>query len=110
MGARTEAGVMPEGEGARGGVRGQIRSQPRLLGAVPRAGTEHVGAVRVQRDDVPGTDVEAVVPLIGAAPGGAEVGVVAGSVALHILVVARRRVADGLEPPPCRVERAAKRL
>src|SRR5207248_1271427 len=110
MGARTEPWVMPEGEGTCGGVRGQIRSQPRGLGAVPRATTEDLGAVRVQRDDVPGTDVEAVVPLVGTARGGPEVGVVAGSVALHVLVVARRRVADGLEAPPYRVERAAERL
>jgi hypothetical protein len=43
---------------------GQILLQPPLLRRARRAATDR-GAVGVQRDQVPGTDVEAVIPCRG---------------------------------------------
>src|SRR6266516_2220847 len=54
--ARAEAGVMPISERADFGVRGEVGAEPALLGRA-RA---HV-QIRIQRDDVPGTEIVAVV-------------------------------------------------
>ena len=54
--------MVPVGERAARGMRGEILREPRLLRRA-RAAAADLGAVRVQRDEVPGADVEAVVAL-----------------------------------------------
>ena len=107
-----EARVVPVGQRARVGVRGQVGPQPGLLWRAGRAAADP-RAGRVEHDHVPGADVVAVVvlpaharrPVVGAHP--VEVVEVAGAVARAavVLVVAHGGVGDRLQPPPARVVR-----
>ena len=54
---------MKQGQRAGLGVRGQIVAQPRLLGRANSAATRHVRAFTVESDDVPGSQIDAVVAL-----------------------------------------------
>src|SRR3954468_10311998 len=58
---RAEQRVVPEGQGARPAVAGEIRGEPLLLRRPEAAASRYVVAVGVQRDDVPRADLEAVV-------------------------------------------------
>src|SRR5689334_6285484 len=67
--------MMPVGQGAAGGMGGEIGTQPALLRR-PRLTTDF-GAVTIEDDDMPGSQVVAVVALGGITGGGAEVAEVA---------------------------------
>ena len=99
--AGGEAGRVPEGDGAPGGMRGELLPQPVLLRGTDPA-TAHGAAVRVQRDGPPGAEVERRTRgrrcRLGAA-GGDEVAVVPGRPGRVVLVIARRRVGDRLSRP-----------
>src|SRR4051812_9693553 len=82
--ARTPAGLVPQGQDASGGMGGQVRLEPLLLGAA--RGAADVGTLGVEGDNMPGAEVEGVVAFA-----------VAGAVAVQgrggapkVAVVARR--------------------
>src|SRR5712664_311466 len=77
--ARAESRLMPVRERARGRMLPQVCREPPLLrGSAETAADE--GAFSVQRDQVPGAQVEAVVATAGRARGSAKVAVVAISI------------------------------
>src|SRR5215212_8539721 len=92
--AEAEVGVVPVGQGAGGGMGGQIVLQPGLLW---RASTtaSRLGAVGVERHDVPAPQVIAVVALRGIA-GGSEVTEVAAGPTGEVVMVARGRLGAAL--------------
>ena len=100
--AGAVARVVPVGERAVGRVRRQVRPQPALLLGAGRAG--HARAVRVECDQVPCAQVEAVVALAARArgavgdAGAVEVVEIAGRGAA--LVVAEDRAGDRLHSAP----------
>ena len=102
---RGEAGVMPVGERAGPGVGGEVVGQPAELRRA-RAAAADVGAVGVEDDDVPGAEVVAVPALGAVARRRSEVVEVAGGAGGLILVVARRRAQERLQPSPGRAERS----
>src|SRR3990170_1442040 len=99
MPARGEAGMVPVGKRARRRMGGKIVPQPPLLGRALVAAADLI-AVRVEGDDVPVADVEAVVALAAFARQGAEVREVAPRAGDVVVVVAERRAGDRLHPPP----------
>src|SRR2546423_8829357 len=97
---------MPEGEAAGGRVGRKVRAQPGLLWRALGATDGAAVVARVQRDEVPGPDVEAVVALV-AIPGPAredidsvEVVEVALCPAREVLVIAGGREGDRLHTTP----------
>ena len=60
--AGAEPGVVPVGQRAGSGIGREVGAEPQLLGR-PGAAAADGRAVAVDRDQVPGADVEAVVPL-----------------------------------------------
>ena len=95
--------MVPVGERAGVGVRGEVGPQPLLLHRP--GGAAHDRAVRVERDEVPRADVEAVVPLRRIAREGAEVLVVARGVGGVVLVVAGNGLRARPDATPRRVVR-----
>src|SRR5882724_7968769 len=89
---------MPVGERALRGGGGQVRLEPQLLRR-----TRRHGGRAVQRDDVPGAQVVAVVALGRIARGRAEVAVVARRAGGGVLSIARHGEGPPLLPPPGRV-------
>src|SRR5215210_3116966 len=85
--AETEAGMVPVGQGAGRGMGFEVLAQPRLL---RRAGTTppDLGAVGVEDHDVPGSQLIAVVALLGIPRRRTKVAEVAAGSACQILVVA----------------------
>src|SRR3990172_8158093 len=107
--------MVPVGEYAPVAMALEVSSQPPPLS---RAGVETAGSVRVgvERDQVPGADVERVVVVIELACSAAEVGAVGGGglvggaallvgPAAEVLVIADHRVDPRLESAPEPVER-----
>src|SRR3954452_13742688 len=70
-GQRAEQRVMPEGQRAVAAVPREVARQPPLLGRALVAAAGHGGARRVQGDDVPRAELEAVVATPGAVAGAA---------------------------------------
>ena len=87
---RREPRLVPVGEGASGGMRGQVRPEPGLLGRA-RLAPAHGAALGVQRDHVPGPGVERVVALRRVTRPGAEVGEVPARTRRVVFVVSRHR-------------------
>ena len=92
---------MPERQRAGRRVGRQIRDQPLMLGRPGCARDPPAFVARVQRDDVPTPDVEAVVPAAagtghpGHLPRSIEIVEVASGDCIDILVIARNRVGEG---------------
>src|SRR3989454_577962 len=104
--ARAETGVMPIGERADLRVRGEVGTEPALLGGA-RA---HV-QIRVQRDDVPGAEIVAVVAYAPFPGRDTEVTEVAGRRRRVVIVVAGNGVRALLETSPGRlIDRKSTRL
>src|SRR5205823_12494748 len=80
-------------------VRGEITAKPALLRRSLLTAAD-LRAVRVQGDEVPTTEVEAVVPASGRARRSPEVAEVARGAARLVLVIAGRRPRDPLHAPP----------
>src|SRR5947207_14166931 len=91
--------MMPVRERARRPVRGEITAKPALLRRSLLAAAD-LRAVRVQGDEVPTTEVDAVVPASGRACRPPEVAEVARGAARLVLVIAARRPRDLLPAPP----------
>src|SRR6266571_5258530 len=91
--------MMPIGERARRGMGGEVRLQPLLLRGASLAATDLL-AVRVKHDQMPGTDVIAVVALGGIADRRSKVAVVAAGRLRVVFVVPHRWVRDGFDAPP----------
>lgn len=70
--AGAEQGFVPVGQGAGGGMSGEVRFEPLALAGGSFA-SAHVIAFAVQHDDVPGTQVVAVETVSGWAGRGAEI-------------------------------------
>jgi len=95
-------------------VRREIRLKPLSLRR-SCATPADIGTVGIQRDEVPGADVETVVTLAGLTGGGAEVVEVAGGAGIRagavgaaggkVFVVADDRVGQGLDTTPTQVVR-----
>ncbi len=77
--ARAEQRNMPEGQGALVKVRRQVSLQPAILRR-SRAAAAHVAAVRIQGDQMPGTDIETVPALTSGARCRTEVLEIAGGI------------------------------
>ena len=88
-------------------IGGKIRPEPLLLRRA-RAAAADGRAVRVERDQVPAAEIEAVVALRRIARCGAEVLVVARRSRGLVLVVPGRRTGDPLHASPGRVVRRAE--
>src|SRR5205085_2511442 len=101
---RAEAGVVPVGERARGRMGGKVRAKPLLLRRAGAAAAD-LRAVGVERDQMPGADVVAVVAGGRAARGGAEVLEVARCLRGQVLVVSDRGMDERLDAAPGGVER-----
>src|SRR5581483_2659122 len=99
--ARVATGV-EERERARAGVSGEIGAQPLLL-CGPGLAAADLRAVRVERDEVPGTDVEAVPTLTGRSGGESEVLEVPARAGRAVVVVPCGGARDRLHASPCRV-------
>src|SRR5919202_1460895 len=90
-------------------MRSEIRPKPLLLGLAGRAAS-YLRAVRVERDDVPASDVEAVVALAAVSgraarvPEAVVVIEVAGRSGRVVFVVPDPGVDDALDAAPGRVE------
>ena len=97
---RAEAGEVPDGEDALLGVRGQVGLEPLLLRR-PRGRRGDV-PVAVQHDDVPGTEIVAVVALAAVARGSAPVVVVSRVAGGPRLRVSRGGPGTGLVTTPGR--------
>src|SRR5919202_619964 len=91
--------MMPIGERARGGMGGEVCPQPLLLRGASLAATD-LFAIRVQHDQVPGTDVIAVVALGRIAGRRSKVAVVVDSRRRAVFVVPDRWMRDGFDAPP----------
>src|SRR5437870_5803731 len=102
--AGAESGVVPVGERALGAVSCQVGLEPPALRAREIA-TSDRPTVRVQRDEMPRTDVIAVVAAVVGTSPGAEVPEVPLCASGVVLVVAGRRVELGPETTPGRCER-----
>src|SRR5205823_4866933 len=95
-------------------VAGEILLEPLLLGRACAAAARYHRAVRVQRDDVPGADVEAVVAGAGVPrdaadhPEAVEVIEVVDRGRGVVLVVTGDRIGDVLEQAPGRVVASGK--
>ena len=105
---------MPIRKRAVGGVCSEVRLQPLFLRRTRGTRDRRTGAVRVQRDDVPGTDVVRVIPLTRITRRCAEIVEVGsglpGCVAIVcarrlVFVVPRDRVRDRVEPTPTGIVR-----
>src|SRR6266536_5141299 len=89
--AGAESRLMPVRECARGRMLPQICREPPLLrGSAETAANE--GAISVQRDQMPGSQVEAVVAAGRHACGRAKIVVVASSISAYVLMIARHRM------------------
>src|ERR671938_49067 len=91
--------MMPIGERACRGMGGEVSPQPLLLRGASLAATDLL-AIRVQHDQVPGTDVIAVVALGRITGRRSKVAVVADSRPRAVFVVPHRWVRDGFDAPP----------
>src|SRR6476469_10180143 len=80
---------------------GQVSAQPLLLRRALLAAAD-VGALGVERDDVPCAQVIAVVPLVGVSRPGTEVGEVAPGFRRTVLVVAWHGKGHALDLAPPR--------
>src|ERR1051325_10918336 len=90
---------MHERDLTRGRAGSQVLLQPLVLRGPGRA-IDLVGAVRVQRDEVPAGSVHAVPAAIGITRALAEVAEIAARIAGQVIVIADTRVGDVLEAPP----------
>src|SRR5918999_606002 len=94
-------------QGAAPRIRNKVRTKPLLLSRSGMAAA-HRGAIAVQGDEVPVTDIEAVIALVTVARGTAEapdpVEVVevalSTSSGVGVLVVPHHRPGPGFQPPP----------
>src|SRR5205085_12538780 len=114
---RREERVVEIGDRARRRVRREVRAQPLFLRRAASAAA-NLAAVRVERDQMPRSDVERVVSLRGVAGCRAEVGEVACALTRRVavctagrvvLVVSGCRVGDRLYSAPGGVVRLRKR-
>src|ERR1700704_783590 len=105
MDAGAEARMVPVGERATTLVRSQIGAQPLVLRTAEAAASGQLRAVRVHDDEVPPTEIPAVVTAWGLTRGGTEVIEIVGRAGRHVLVVARCGVDDRLHPAPGGLER-----
>src|SRR5215207_6949054 len=103
---------MPIGQRAGCRVGSQIVLQPHLLRAASRASLRHEAQLRVQGDNVPRTEIVAVIPLrrvssrrtkVSEIAGGVRSGGAVGSAARLILVVSWHWMRDLLVLSPGRV-------
>src|SRR5205085_7431094 len=98
---RCKAGIVPVGDRAQIAVRCQVGQEPLLLLAPGATSTDTwLGAFAVQGDDVPGSEVKAVVATGDVASQGAKVGEVARCSGRLILVIPEDRVGNALEAAP----------
>src|SRR5829696_7684871 len=97
--AEAEAGMVPVGQGAGGGMRGQIGAQPLLLGGA-LVTAAHLRAVGVEDHDVPTPQLVAVVALLGIPRRRPEVAEVVGRLRSQVLVVANSGAGAVLVPAP----------
>ncbi len=94
MGSRAEHGGMPVGEYAVGCVCREVLAQPgHLCGQIPRQGA-------VQRDDVPVSQLEAVIAPLVRSSGGTEILEVGTAASGQVVVIAWRRASASLVAPP----------
>src|SRR5687768_5482459 len=100
--AGAESGVVDDGQGAGRRVSGEVGAQPFLFAGAGLAAANEL-ASRIEDDDVPGPQVEAVVSLVWVAGRGPEVLEVAGGVMGVVLVVADGRPRAVLVAAPRRV-------
>ena len=100
--AGGEERVVPVGQRAPTGVRGEVGPEPGLLRRALMAAAD-LGALRVQRDHVPCADVPGIVSARGITGGATEISVIAGSARCVVLVITRNRMGDRLEASPTRV-------
>src|SRR3954464_3138121 len=92
---------MPDRQRATRGARREVCTKPRRLGGVGAAGDDR--AVAVEHDDVPGPQVEAVVPLRGIACGRPQVAEIPACIRGLVLMVAYGRLGSTLVASPGRV-------
>src|SRR5436309_1207748 len=108
----AETRLMPVGEHVAALMRGQVCPQPLFLWRTSLAPADAgLSTFGVEHDDVPGTEIVAVVALTcRRAPRWvarrdiAEVPVITGRAGRRVVVVAVRRFHPSLVPSPCRVE------
>src|SRR5215218_5817807 len=103
--AAREPRVMPKRECASSRMRSKIGLQPLLLSR-PGPTASHLRAIRVQRDDVPGPDVEAVIALPTRAGGRPEVVEIPARATrgIEVLVISDSWTDERLRATPGRVE------
>src|SRR5207248_574089 len=97
--ARAEARVVPVGKRAGRRIGSQIGAQPLLLRRTTLAAAHH-GAVTIDHNDVPGSQIIAVVAARRVTGCRTEVAEVAGCAAGEIFVVAKGRVGAGFAATP----------
>ena len=89
----AESGLMPVGKHALAWMSGQVLPEPRAL-RIRIAAPANLIALRVQRDQMPGAEVVAVIALVRLAGTCAEVGVIASGARSPVLVVSGHREGD----------------
>src|ERR1700722_14258185 len=81
----------------------EVLTQPPALGRF-RSATIHLIALTVQSNDVPGTEIVAVISFLRIAGSGAEISRIARRTVAVIFMIARRRPHSIFESSPCRAE------